>query len=149
MYSELDLAIPFERSFDALYGLEILVAEPEHARARIAVGPQLHGPDGTAHGGVFFAAAESLTSAATALAVAPDGRIAAGLSNTTVVHGRVTDGTVELDARRAGGAGGEWVWAVEARDAAGAVVATSTVVIAVRGPTWAGSRSLARPGARR
>jgi 1,4-dihydroxy-2-naphthoyl-CoA hydrolase len=132
VYAELDLLVPFERSFDSLYGLEIVAAESEHARARIEAGPHLHGPDGRVHGGVFFAAAESLTSAATALAVVGDGRVAAGLSNTTVVHAPVEGGVLDFVARRQGGAGGEWVWTVEARDAAGAVVATSTVVIAVR-----------------
>jgi acyl-coenzyme A thioesterase PaaI-like protein len=78
VYAELDLVVPFERSFDSLYGLEILAAEPEHARARIQAGPHLHGPGGAVHGGVYFAAAESLTSAATALAVAPDGALVIG-----------------------------------------------------------------------
>jgi 1,4-dihydroxy-2-naphthoyl-CoA hydrolase len=132
MYSELQLAIPFERSFDALYGLEILAAEPERARARVQAGPHLHGPAGTVHGGIFFAAAESLTSAATALAVAADGRTAAGLANTTIVHCHASDGALEFDARRVARGEGEWTWAVEVRDAAGAVCATSTVIVAVR-----------------
>ena len=132
MYAELELVVPYERSFDALYGLEILAAEPERARARLDAGPHVHGLSGALHGGVLFAAAESLTSAATALAVAPGGRRAAGLSNTTVVHERVQAGTVELDARRSQATDLEWTWTVEARDAAGATVATSTVVIAVR-----------------
>src|SRR3954453_12674181 len=128
MYAELQLAVPFERCFDSLYGLEILAAEPERARARVQAGPRLHGPGGTLHGGIFFAAAESLTSAATALAVVPDGRTAAGLSNTTVVHCPAGDGPLEFDARRVARAAGEWTWTVEARDSAGAVCATSTVV---------------------
>jgi 1,4-dihydroxy-2-naphthoyl-CoA hydrolase len=132
VYAELELAVPFERSFDSLYGLEIAAAEPERARARFQAGPHLHGRGGAVHGGVFFAAAESLTSAATALAVAPEGRRAAGLSNTTVVHERVDEGMLEIDARRSHATELEWTWTVEARDAAGTVVATSTVVIAVR-----------------
>jgi 1,4-dihydroxy-2-naphthoyl-CoA hydrolase len=132
MYAQLQLAVPFERSFDALYGLEILAAEPERARARVRVGPRLHGPGGDVHGGIFFAAAESLTSAATALAVAPDGRRAAGLSNTTILHARVEDGVLEFDAARVARGEGEWTWTVEVRDSAGAVCATSTVVVAVR-----------------
>jgi uncharacterized protein (TIGR00369 family) len=132
MYAELQLAVPFERSFDALYGLEILAAEPERARARVNAGPHLHGRGGAVHGGIFFAAAESLTSAATALAVVPDGRAAAGLSNTTIVHCRASDGPLEFDARRVACAEGEWTWTVEVRDSAGAVCATSTVVVAVR-----------------
>lgn len=132
MYDRLELVVPFDRSFDSLYGLEILAAEPDRARARVAAGPHLHGLSGAVHGGVLFAAAESLTSAATAVAVARDGRVAAGLSNTTVIHARVEQGTLELDARRVGRSDREWTWTVEARDAAGAAVATSTVVIAVR-----------------
>jgi uncharacterized protein (TIGR00369 family) len=132
MYAELQLAVPFQRSFDALYGLEILAAEPERARARVNAGPHLHGSGGAVHGGIFFAAAESLTSAATALAVVPDGRTAAGLSNTTIVHCRASDGRLEFDARRVARAEGEWTWTVEVRDSAGAVCATSTVVVAVR-----------------
>jgi uncharacterized protein (TIGR00369 family) len=132
MYAELQLAVPFERSFDALYGLEILAAEPERARARVNAGPHLHGRNGAVHGGIFFAAAESLTSAATALAVVPDGRTAAGLGNTTIVHCLASDGPLEFDARRVARAEGEWTWTVEARDSAGAVCATSTVIVAVR-----------------
>jgi uncharacterized protein (TIGR00369 family) len=132
MYAELQLAVPFERSFDALYGLEILAAEPQRARARIEGGPHLHGRAGTVHGGILFAAAESLTSAATALAVAPDGRRAAGLANTTILHAPVRDGVLEIEAHRVARGEGEWTWTVEVRDAAGAVCATSTVVVAVR-----------------
>lgn len=132
MYAELQLAVPFERSFDALYGLEIITAEPERARARVKAGPHLHGRDGTVHGGIFFAAAESLTSAATALAVAPEGRRAAGLSNTTILHAPVHDGVLEIEAARVARGEGEWTWTVEVRDSAAAVCATSTVVVAVR-----------------
>jgi uncharacterized protein (TIGR00369 family) len=132
MYAELQLSVPFERSFDSLYGLEILAAAPERARARVRVGPHLHGAAGALHGGVLFAAAESLTSAATALAVAPAGRRAAGLANTTIVHAPVADGVLLFEASRVYAGEGEWTWTVEARDAAGAVCATSTVVIAVR-----------------
>jgi 1,4-dihydroxy-2-naphthoyl-CoA hydrolase len=131
MAAGFELPVPYERSFDSLYGMEVLEMDADRARARFGVTARLHGPSGALHGGVLFAAAESLTSMATAFAVMP-ARVAAGLANGTVVHEPVRAGTVELDARRVHEGADEWTWAVEARDAAGAVCATSTVVIAIR-----------------
>jgi 1,4-dihydroxy-2-naphthoyl-CoA hydrolase len=130
----MELAVPYERSFDAVYGLELVDVREDRAHARLRVAPQLRGLDGALHGGVLFAAAESLASIATARAVMPHGLIAAGLNHSFTAHAAARDGTLDIAARRLSRAEHEWVWAVEARDAAGALSATSTVVIAIRQP---------------
>ena len=83
--------VPFERSFDAHYGLEYL----EPARGRVTVTPELLGADGTVSSGVYAAIAESLASTGTAVEVVPKGLVPFGLSNSTQVVGEVRDGVLE------------------------------------------------------
>ena len=56
---------------------------------------------GLVHGGVFASIAESITSMATALAVADQGKMAMGLSNQTSFLRPITEGTVHAIARAA------------------------------------------------
>lgn len=121
------MVIPFERSFDARYGLEYL--DPEHARVRVDA--RHLGPHGAVHSGVYAAIGESLASTATAVEMAPQGWMVSGLSNSTYVVADVRDGVLEATARCRARAPGEWLWEVEIR-AADAVAALATVVIAVR-----------------
>jgi 1,4-dihydroxy-2-naphthoyl-CoA hydrolase len=81
-------AIPFDRSFDAHYGLEF--AEP--TRGRVTIRAELLGPDGTVRSGVYAAMAESLASTGTAVEVLSQGLIPSGLSNSTHVIGEARDG---------------------------------------------------------
>ncbi|HET6549428.1 MAG TPA: hotdog domain-containing protein [Solirubrobacter sp.] len=120
--------VPFERSFDAAYGLEYL----EPTCGRVHVREALLGADGTVHSGVYAAMAESIASTGTAVEVVPQGLFPAGLSNSTHVVGEVRDGVLEARARcRARGAG-EWVWEVEIGPPGGEPAALATVTIAVR-----------------
>jgi uncharacterized protein (TIGR00369 family) len=124
-------AVPWERSFDALYGLEYGTLGDGRIEGRVAVAPRHLGPSGTVPAGVYAAAAESLASVGTAVEVVGDGAVAAGLSNATTVLAEVTGGVLEARAGcRARGA--EWVWEVEVADGDGRACAVSTVVIAVR-----------------
>jgi acyl-coenzyme A thioesterase PaaI-like protein len=127
-------AVPYDATFDAVYGLEVLEEDPERgiARGRIAVRPDLCDHDGALAGGVMAAAAEALTSRATALGVVPRGLAASGLSNDTTMFGRVTEGHVDVEARLAGRTDTEWVWSIDARDAAGRPCALARVTVAVR-----------------
>jgi 1,4-dihydroxy-2-naphthoyl-CoA hydrolase len=121
------LVVPFDRSFDAAYGLEYL----EPTRGRVPVGPHLLGAHGAVHSGIYAAIAESLASTGTAVEMVPQGNMVSGLSNATHVVADVREGVLEAVARcRARGAG-EWLWDVEIR-AGDTVAAIATVVIAVR-----------------
>lgn len=124
--------IPFERSFDAAYGLEFLSAGAEGIRGRVPVTPALCGPDGAVHSGIHCAIAETLASAGTALDVVPRGLVASGLSNSTHVLAPARDGVLEAVARCRARGELDWLWDVEITGADGTLVAASTVVIAVR-----------------
>ena len=126
--------IPFERTFDALYGLEIdrESATDEEVRATVAVRDEIKQPMGLVHGGVFASIAESLASLATALAVASDGKQAMGLSNATSFMRPITEGTVHATARRIHRGRTTWVWDVEITDDAGRRCAMTRMTIAVR-----------------
>jgi len=120
--------VPFERSFDAVYGLEYVTP----TRGRVTVRPELLAADGTISSGVYAAIAESLASTGTAVEVVPDGLIPSGLSNSTHVVGDVRDGVLEATARCRARGELEWLWDVEIGPAGGAPSAIATVAIAVR-----------------
>ena len=120
--------VPFERSFDAAYGLEYVT--PTHGR--VTVRPELLGADGTVQSGVYAAMAESLASTGTAVEVVPQGLIPSGLSNATYVVGDVRDGVLEARATCRARGELEWVWDVEIGPAGGPPSALATVAIAVR-----------------
>ena len=120
--------VPFEASFDARVGLEYL--EPTHAR--VSLGPEHLGADGTVQSGVYAAIAESIASTGTAVEVVPQGLIPSGLSNSTHVIGVVRDGVMEARARCRSRGESEWVWDVEVGPPGGPATAVATVTIAVR-----------------
>lgn len=124
--------VPFERTFDALYGLEVLEHGPELVRAQVAVRDQVKQPMGLVHGGVFASIAESITSSATAMAVAGDGQSAQGLSNQTSFLRPITEGTIHATARRRHKGRTTWVWEVEIIDDADRLCALVRMTIAVR-----------------
>jgi 1,4-dihydroxy-2-naphthoyl-CoA hydrolase len=127
-----EFAIPYERTFDGLYGLEILEAGDELVRAQVRVRDEVRQPMGLVHGGVFAAMAESMTSMATALAVMGEGRSAQGLSNQTSFLRPILDGTVHAIARRRHRGRTTWVWEVEITDDADHLCALVRMTIAVR-----------------
>ena len=125
-------AIPVERTFDALYGLEVLECTDELVRARVEVRDAVRQPMGLVHGGVFASMAESMTSLATGLAVHPDGKTAQGLSNQTSFLRPVLEGTVHATARRRHRGRTTWVWEVEITDDDDRLCALVRMTIAVR-----------------
>jgi 1,4-dihydroxy-2-naphthoyl-CoA hydrolase len=127
-----DPLIPLERTFDALYGLQVLDSGPERVRAQVAVRDEIKQPMGLVHGGVFASIAESITSLATAMAVLPEGRSAQGLSNQTSFLRPITAGTVHAEARRRHRGRTTWVWEVEITDDDGRLCALVRMTIAVR-----------------
>ena len=124
--------IPPEQTFDGLYGLEVLEMTDELVRAQVAVRDQIKQPMGLVHGGVYASIAESITSAATALAVLPEGRMAQGLSNQTSFLRPITQGTVHAVTHRRHRGRTTWVWEVEITDDAGRLCALVRMTIAVR-----------------
>jgi 1,4-dihydroxy-2-naphthoyl-CoA hydrolase len=127
-------AVPYDQSFDALYGLEVLEAGEERARGRVRVRDAVRQPMGLVHGGVFASMAESLTSMATAVAVAPEGRTAQGMSNQTSFLRPILEGSVHADARRRHKGRTTWVWEVDITDDEGRLCALVRMTIAVREP---------------
>jgi len=120
--------VPFERSFDAHYGLEYL----EPARGRITVTSAMLAADGTVSSGVYAAIAESLASTGTAVEVVPKGLVPFGLNNSTQVVREIRDGVLEGLARCRAQGPGEWLWDVEIGPPDGLPSAISTVSIAIR-----------------
>jgi 1,4-dihydroxy-2-naphthoyl-CoA hydrolase len=128
MSLEQHFVVPFERSFDARYGLEYL--SPTHGR--VTVRADHLGADGTVQSGVYASIAESLASTGTAVEVVPQGLFPSGLSNSTHVVGDAREGVIEATARCRARGELEWLWDVEIGPAGGAPTAIATVAIAVR-----------------
>ena len=124
--------LPFDRTFDALYGLELIEHDDEHVRAQVKVRDEVKQPLGLVHGGVYASIAESITSMATHFSVMDDGRSAQGLSNQTSFLRPVFDGTVHAVARPRHRGRTTWVWEVEITDDAGRLCALVRMTIAVR-----------------
>lgn len=124
--------IPLDRTFDALYGLDVLEATPDLVRAQVKVHDGIKQPMGLVHGGVFASIAESITSMGTAVVVAQDGNMAQGLSNQTSFLRPILEGTVHATARRRHKGRTTWVWEVEITDDADRLCALVRMTIAVR-----------------
>ena len=124
--------IPFERTFDALYGLQFDSVSEDEITAHVDVRDEICQPMGLVHGGVYAAIAESLASMATAVAVADDGKQAMGLANSTSFLRPITGGTVHATARRVHRGRTTWLWDVEITDDQGRRCALTRMTIAVR-----------------
>lgn len=131
----IDLAVAPERSFDALFGLEILSEDPDGTlRARVEIREEVKQPFGLLHGGVVAAMAETLASRGTATAVAAEGMIASGQSNETSFLRPLLEGYAHGVARIRDRGGDTWLWEVETLDDQNRLCALSYVTIAVRAP---------------
>jgi uncharacterized protein (TIGR00369 family) len=133
--------VPLERTFDALYGLQVLHVDEELVQAQVPVRDEIKQPMGLVHGGVFASIAESITSTATFFAVMPEGKSAQGMSNQTNFLRPITEGTVHAEGRRRHRGRSTWVWEVDITDDEGRLCALVRMTIAVRdrpGPTPAG-----------
>jgi len=124
--------VPLDRTFDALYGLEVLELSAELARAQVIVQEHHMQPMGLVHGGVFASIAESLASAATSVAVISDGNTAQGLSNQTSFLRPIVKGTIHAVARRRHKGRTTWVWEVEISDDEQRLCSLVRMTIAVR-----------------
>lgn len=119
-------------TFDALVGLVFDNITEDEVRAHVEVRDEIKQPMGLVHGGVFASIAESMTSAATHLAVVEDGKSAQGLSNQTSFLRPILQGTIHAVARRRHRGRSTWVWEVELADDQGRLCALVRMTIAVR-----------------
>lgn len=124
--------VPLERTFDALYGLEVQEMGDDRVTATVAVSDRVRQPMGLVHGGVLASIAESITSMGTAMAVARDGMTAQGLSNQTSFLRPILAGTIHAEARRRHRGRTTWVWEVDVTDDDGRLCAMVRMTIAVR-----------------
>jgi uncharacterized protein (TIGR00369 family) len=120
------------QGFDRLYGLELLSVSETEVRGRLAVRDEVKQPAGLVHGGVYASIAESLASLATHVAVAGQGEMAMGLSNSTSFLRPVTEGTVHALGTRLHRGRTTWVWDVLFTDDQGRSCAVTRMTIAVR-----------------
>ena len=120
------------QGFDRLYGLELLAVSDTEVSARLTVRPEVKQPAGLVHGGIYASIAESITSMATFVAVAPGGEMAMGLSNSTSFLRPITEGTVHALATRLHRGRTTWVWDVRFSDDAGRTCAVTRMTVAVR-----------------
>lgn len=120
------------QGYDRLYGLEFESCSDVEVRARVAVREEIKQPYGLVHGGVYASMAEAMASVATALAVAEQGEIAVGLSNSTSFLRPVTAGSVHAHGKRVHRGRTTWVWDVSFSDDDGRVCALTRMTIAVR-----------------
>ena len=126
---------PAEGTLDDVLGFELLEAHGERCRARFAVEPRVQQPFGMVHGGAYAALAETMVSWATVIAVAPDGNIAVGMSNSTTFLRPVKSGQVHAEGRPIHRGRTSWVWNVDFTDDEGRLCATTRVILAVRPKT--------------
>ena len=124
--------LPLDRTFDALYGLEVIESTEELVRARVRVRDEIKQPMGLVHGGIYASIAESITSTATAMAVWSEGKAAQGMSNQTNFLRPIIQGTIHAEARRRHRGRTTWVWEVEFLDDGENLCALSRMTIAVR-----------------
>ena len=121
---------------DAAIGFEHLGLDGDRARGQFEVTDSVRQPYGIVHGGAYAAAAESLASAATFMAVREQGMLAMGQSNHTSFLRPLSEGTVHAEGSVRHRGRTSWVWEVEFKDDEGRLLALSRVTMAVRpGPS--------------
>jgi 1,4-dihydroxy-2-naphthoyl-CoA hydrolase len=124
--------LELEDTMNRAIGFEMLEATEDNARGRFPVTNSVRQPYGIVHGGAYAAAAESLASAATYLAVSKEGMLAMGQSNHTSFLRPVSEGSIHAEGRARHRGRTTWVWEVEFTDDEGRLCALSRVTMAVR-----------------
>src|SRR5512132_3437051 len=130
--ADIEPLLPLDRTFDALYGLEVIESNEALVRAQVKVRDEIKQPMGLVHGGIYASIAESITSTATAMAVWPEGKAAQGMSNQTSFLRPIVQGTIHAEARRRHRGRTTWVWEVDITDDEGRLCALIRMTIAVR-----------------
>lgn len=118
-------------AFDRLYGLELLEIGETRAAGSVVVRDELTRGSGHVHGGVYAAIAETLTSMATARAVAPQHKLAAALSSQTSFVRPIASGSVHAVALARHRGRTTWVWEVTMTDDQGRLCVLTRMTVAV------------------
>lgn len=129
---DLEPVIPYEQTFDALYGLALGEVTPDRVTATVPVTNAVKQPMGLVHGGVFASIAEAIASIGTARVVFEDGMAAQGLSNQTSFLRPILEGTIHATAIRKHRGRTTWIWEVEITDDQGRLCSLIRMTIAVR-----------------
>jgi uncharacterized protein (TIGR00369 family) len=129
---DMPVIIPYEQTFDGLYGLQMVHVGDGLVRAEVPVRDALKQSFGLVHGGVYASIAESIASIATYRGVIGDGNMAMGLSNQTSFMRPITEGTIHAEARVRHRGRTTWLWDVDITDDAGRLCAVSRMTIAVK-----------------
>ena len=96
---------------------------PTRVTGHLDLGPEHHTPWGIVHGGVYASAVETAASVGATAAVAGDGRVAVGLTNTTHFLHAMREGRVEVEALALYQGRTHQLWRVSISDASGRLVA--------------------------
>jgi 1,4-dihydroxy-2-naphthoyl-CoA hydrolase len=129
---EVPALVPYDKTFDALYGLEVVEHSDEKIVGRVRVRDEVKQMMGLVHGGIYASMAESLASSATAMGVYEDGMMAQGLSNQTSFLRPIVAGTIHATATRRHRGRTTWVWEVDITDDEGRLCALVRMTVAVR-----------------
>jgi len=105
--------------FVAASGFELDDAGPTRVVGHLDLGPEHHTPWGIVHGGVYAAAVETAASIGASAAVAPDGRVAVGLTNTTHFLRPLVAGRVSVTARAVHQGRTQQLWQVDITETEG------------------------------
>jgi 1,4-dihydroxy-2-naphthoyl-CoA hydrolase len=124
--------LPVERTLVGAIGIEVIEHGDDVIRGRLPVQDRVRQPYGIVHGGAIAALAETLTSMATAIGVADDGRIAMGQEINASFMRPIADGHVNALCRVRRKGRTAWNWEVEITDDAGRLCALLRATIAVR-----------------
>lgn len=122
----------FGRDLNAALGIEVDHADNGVARGHMPIADAVRQPYGIVHGGAYAALAETLASVGTYAVVAPDGKVALGMSNDTHFLRSAREGMVRGEARAIHSGRTTWVWEIEMKSDEGVLLAVSRVTIAVR-----------------
>jgi 1,4-dihydroxy-2-naphthoyl-CoA hydrolase len=132
MSSSPDISKAGEDGPGLAFGLVYGEVSAERVEASVPVEPPVQQPFGLVHGGVYSTIAESICSSATAIAVASEGKIAMGQSNSANFLRPITQGTVHAVATRRHAGRTTWLWDVDFTDDDGKLAATVRMTVAVR-----------------
>lgn len=124
--------IPLDEDLNSQLGIHVDEVGDGRVTGHFAVENRVRQPFGIVHGGAHAAIAESLASIGTFHAVAAEGKIAMGMSNSTTFLRAVSSGTINALAVAIHRGSTTWVWDVELRSEDEKLCATSRVTIAVR-----------------
>lgn len=125
-------SVPYEETFDALYGLVVDEQTDERVVAHVDLRNHHKQPMGLVHGGVLASIAESIASVGTARVVIANGEIAQGLSNQTSFLRPVFGSRINAVANRRHRGRTTWVWEVDITDDQDRLCALIRMTIAVR-----------------